>query len=183
MKSIKENLHAILMSAFEVLVGILLIVDPVGFTSGIIVAGGLVLLFFGMVQVVRYFKMEPVDAAKEKRLVVGLVMLLAGAFCVSRSGWFMKVFPVLTILYGVGILLSGLLKVQWTVDKLRMKHNYWYLMAISALVSIVCAALILWNPFGSAAVLWTFTAVTMIIEAVFDLIAIIAGGKGEPNED
>ena len=56
MKSLKANLHGVLMGAFEVLVGILLIIDPEGFTSGIIVAIGIALLFGGIWQVVQYFK-------------------------------------------------------------------------------------------------------------------------------
>lgn len=182
MKSLKANLHGILMSAFEVLVGILLIIDPMGFTSGIIVVAGIALLVGGVLQVIRYFKAEPAEAAKEHTLLVGMILLLIGALFAFRSDWLMQVFPVLTILYGVGILVSGLIKVQWTVDKLRLKRNYWYLMAISALISLVCGILILVNPFSDAGFLWKFTAVTLILEAVFDLIAIIAGGKGSEKE-
>lgn len=177
MKSLKANLHGILMSAFEVLVGVLLIIDPVGFTSGIIVAVGIVLVLGGIWQVVRYFRAEPEEAAKEQALLIGMIMLLGGAFFALSSNWLINAFPLLTILYGIGILVSGLMKVQWTVDKLRMKKNDWYLMAVSTLVSLVCSALILWNPFATMATLWKFTAITLILEAVFDLIAIIAGEK------
>ncbi len=182
MKSLKANLHGVLMGAFEVLVGILLIIDPEGFTSGIIVALGIALLFGGIWQVVQYFKQEPEEAAKGQAFLVGMIMLLGGAFLALRSKWLIHVIPLLTILYGIGILVSGLMKVQWTVDKLRLKNNYWYLMAISALVSLICSVLILWNPFATTAVLWKFTAITLILEAVFDLIAIIAGGKNTEQE-
>ncbi len=182
MKSLKANLNGILMSAFEVLVGVLLIIDPEGFTSGIIVAVGIGLLLGGMWQVVQYFKQEPEEAAKGQALLVGMIMLLGGGFFALRSKWLINVIPLLTILYGIGILVSGLMKVQWTVDKLRMKNNYWYLMAISAMVSLVCSVLILWNPFASTDVLWKFTAVTLVLEAVFDLIAIIAGEKANDKE-
>ncbi len=182
MKSLKANLHGILMSAFEVLVGVLLIIDPVGFTSGIIIAVGIGLLLGGMWQVIHYFKEEPEVAAKGQALLIGMIMLLGGGFFALKSSWLINVFPLLTILYGVGVLVSGLMKVQWTVDKLRMKKDYWYLMAISAAVSLVCSALILWNPFATTEVLWKFTAITLILEAVFDLIAIIAGGKEAEKE-
>ncbi len=183
MKALKANLHGVLMSAFEVLVGVLLIIDPEGFTSGIIVAAGIGLLLGGIWQVVRYFKEEPEEAAKEQALLIGMIMLLGGGFLALKTNWLIHVIPLLTILYGVGVLVSGLMKVQWTVDKLRMKKKYWYLMAISAVVSLVCCALILWNPFASTAVLWKFTAIALILEAVFDLIAIIAGGKSVGEEE
>ena len=177
MKALKANLQGILMGAFEALVGVLLMIDPEGFTSGIIVAVGIALLLGGIWQVVRYFKEEPEEAAKGQDLLIGMIMLLGGGFFALKSKWLIKVIPLLTILYGVGVMVSGLMKVQWTVDKLRLKNNYWYLMAISAFVSLVCSVLILWNPFASTATLWKFTAVALILEAVFDLIAIIADRK------
>ena len=183
MKSLKANLHGILMSAFEVLVGILLIIDPEGFTSGIIVAVGIALLLGGIWQVVCYFKEEPEEAAKGQALLIGMIMLLGGGFLALKSTWLIQVIPLLTIVYGIGVLVAGLWKVQWTVDKLRMKKKYWYLMAISAGVSLICSTLILWNPFASTSVLWKFTAIALILEAVFDLVAIIAGGKSVGEEE
>ena len=121
MKSLKANLHGILMSAFEVLVGILLIIDPEGFTSGIIVAVGIALLLGGIWQVVCYFKEEPEEAAKGQALLIGMIMLLGGGFLALKSKWLIQVIPLLTIVYGIGVLVAGLWKVQWTVDKLRMK--------------------------------------------------------------
>ena len=182
MKSLKANLRGILMSIFEVFVGVLLIIDPEGFTSGIIVATGIAMLVAGMWQVVQYFKAEPEEAAKGQDLLFGMILLLGGGFLALKSAWLLQTIPLLTILYGIGVLVAGLMKVQWTVDKLRMKKKHWYLMAISAVVSLVCSALILWNPFASTDVLWKFTAIALILEAVFDLVAIIAGGKKVEEE-
>ena len=91
MKSLKANLHGVLMGAFEVLVGILLIIDPEGFTSGIIVALGIALLFGGIWQVVQYFRQEPEEAAKGQAFLVGMIMLLGGAFLALRSKWLIHV--------------------------------------------------------------------------------------------
>ena len=112
-----------------------------------------------------------------------MIMLLGGGFLALKSKWLIQVIPLLTIVYGIGVLVAGLWKAQWTVDKLRMKKKYWYLMAISAAVSLICSTLILWNPFASTAVLWKFTAIALILEAVFDLIAIIASGKSVGESD
>ena len=77
------------------------------------------------------------------------------------------------MLYGVGLLVMGVVKVQWTVDILRVKVGRWYLPGISALVSLVCAAVILLNPFASMVALWVFIGVALIVEAVVDLLAIL----------
>ncbi len=107
----------------------------------------------------------------------GLVALLAGAFCAFNPGWFIITFPVIAILYGVAVLIGGLSKVQLTVDMLRMKNSKWWWGAISAAISIVCALVIINSPFSSTVALWWFTGISLIVEAVFDLVTLIMGRK------
>lgn len=121
MKFLKNNIGSIVSCLMEILVGILLLINPVGFTSGIIIGAGFVLLVTGLISVIKYFRTEPEAAAKNQMLVKGLVALLAGAFCAFKSGWFVVTFPVITLIYGIIILLTGLAKIQRMVDALRMK--------------------------------------------------------------
>ena len=57
----------------------------------------------------------------------------------------------------------------------------WGLAALSSVVTILCALVILANPFASAAVLWVFIGVALIIEAIADFIAAILM-RPEENE-
>lgn len=173
MKLAKENISILLMSLAELVIGILLLINPVGFTSGIIIAVGIILICMGLMCVIKYFRMEPAEAAKSANMSMGLFALLVGAFCVLKSDWFVATFPVLTMIYGIGILISGLAKIQWMVDILRLKKQKWYLAAISAICSIGCGIVIISNPFVSTEVLWIFTGVILIVEAVFDVVALI----------
>ena len=175
----KEKVGGAALCLFEFIVGVLLLIDPVGFTAGILKAAGGVLMIFGLVEIVKYFRMSVEEAVLGQTLVKGLVCVLAGAFCTFKTGWFILTFPVLTMLYGVMILLAGLGKVQLTVDMLRRKHKGWVWAAASAAVSIVCAAVILSSPFASTTVLWMFTGAALIAEGVFDIITFFAGRRAK----
>ncbi len=179
MKSMKQNANGIVLCLFEILVGILLLINPIGFTSGIIITAGIVLLVIGIISIVKYFKTDAQKAASGQMLVKGLAALLAGGFCVFESHWFIVTFPVLTIIYGIVTLVTGLGKVQLTVDLLRRKNKKWFFAAISAVVSIICAVVIIRSPFASTAVLWMFTGISLIVEAVLDVITLIVTGKGK----
>ena len=100
-----------------------------------------------------------------------------------RSNWFIVTFPLLTVIYGVLTLLGGINKVPWAIDMLRAKQKYWFVAIISAGLTLVFSALILANPFASTAVLWTFIAVTLIVEAVIDIVAFILGRKSFDQAD
>ena len=173
MKFLKNNLGGIAMCLLELLVGALLLINPVGFTSGIIMGAGLVLILIGIVCIIKYFRAEPEEAAKSQNLLKGLIALLAGVFCALRSEWFVVTFPVITLIYGLVILITGLGKIQWTVDILRQKKPKWFLCGLSALVSTVCGLVIIAAPFTTTAVLWMFTGISLIVDACFDIPALI----------
>lgn len=183
MKFLKNNFSGIIGCLLEILVGMLLLVNPVGFTSGIIIGAGYLLMISGLASVIKYFHAEPEEAEKSQTLAKGLVAVLAGAFCAFRSGWFIVTFPVITLIYGVVILITGLAKVQWMVDAIRMKKGRWFLSGISALISIVCGVIIMTSPFSSTAALWIFTGISLIAEAFIDLFALLFGtGKYEKKD-
>lgn len=179
---LKRSLGGAAMSLAEMIIGILLLVNPVGFASGIIVVLGAVLMVVGVSSIIRYFRTEPEAAAVSQTLVKGLVELLLGTLCVVNSHWFIATFPVLTLVYGVGILITGLTKLQWMVDIIRMKRGRWLLIAISAAASILCGVVIITNPFSTTAVLWIFIGISLIVEAVFDIIAALFTNKEETAE-
>jgi len=170
------------MSLVEVIIGILLLVNPIGFTSGIIIAFGIVLMIMGISKTVKYFRAEPEEAAVSQILVKGLLTLLAGAFCAFNSHWFVATFPVLTLVYGVVILITGITKVQWTIDIIRMKRSKWFWAAISAAISIVCGVVIITSPFSTTAILWMFIGISLIVEAIFDVIGSIFGNREKKAE-
>ncbi len=182
MKSLKENVNGIALCIFELIVGILLMINPVGFTSMIIQITGAVMAILGIVEIVKYFRMDTKEAAIGQTLTKGILILLGGLFCVLKTEWFIVTFPVLTILYGIAILAVGIGKIQLTVDMIRRKYKKWLFPAINAVVSIICAVVILQSPFTSTVVLWVFTGISLIVEGVLDIVTMILGGKS-PKKD
>lgn len=179
----KKNGNSVLTCLFEVVIGILLLISPIGFTSGIIISVGVMLCVVGVVSIAKYIRADALQAAKGQWLFKGLTLLLTGGFCMMKSHWFIVTFPLFTMVYGVGTLLAGLSKVQWTMDMIRLKEQRWFVMAIGAILSIVCAIIILTNPFSTTAILWTFTGVSLIVEAGLDAVALIARNwKKKKNE-
>lgn len=172
----------LIIALCELAIGIVLFINPVRFTTAIIVVLGVLVSIAGIISVLRYFKDTPAEAAHGKDLTQGLLEVIAGLFCVFKSNWFIVTFPLLTVLYGVITLIGGISKVQWTVDLIRMKAGKWFWAAISAAITLVCSAIILSNPFTSTAVLWTFIAVTLIVEAVVDVLVVIFAKNDNAKE-
>ncbi len=177
MEKINRNMGNLLMCLSEIVIGILLLINPVGFTSGIIITLGILLTILGIVNIVRYFQADPEVAAQKNGLAKGLVFVSIAFVCIFRTGWFIAAFPLITVFYGILILLYGISKIQWAVDLLRLKQKYWFVALVGAILSLLFAVLVLVNPFSSTLFLWNFIAVSLIIEAVVDILTFIFGRK------
>ena len=177
----KQGISSILLSIAEIVIGILLFINPVGFTSGIIVAFGILAAVAGVWRLIAYFRAKPEEAMQKRDLANGLTLLVIGMFCAFRSQWLIVTFPVITVLYGDATLILGINKAQTAVDLLRAKRRYWFVALIGAILTLVFALLILANPFTSTAFLWTFIAISLIVEAVLDILAFIFGRKSEQS--
>ena len=177
MKFIKENLNALLTTLFLVLIGILLLVDPATFGITIIKVAGILFVILGIFDLDKYFRAEPAEAAKGQGFSSGVTMASIGCFCIFCSGWFKDAFPVLAVLYGLFQILIGFRKAQRTVDALRMKKPLWYLKAISAAISLLFGLIIVFNSGMTFMSIWVFTGITLIIEGVFDAVALFLQQK------
>ena len=173
MNFVRRHSASLILALAELVVGVLLLISPTGFTRGILMALGAALALMGVVSAVRYFRTEPAAAAREQSLVRGLAMLLAGLFALFQADWLLGLFPVLTALYGAASLLTGLYKVQRAVDIRRLGLGTGLLPAVSALATLLFAAVILLNPFATVNALWVFTGLVLVGEAVLDILACL----------
>ncbi len=169
MKQLNDNGKGILVFLLKVAVGILLLLDPIRFTSGIIVAFGTLLSVYGIFKIIRYFLKAPEDAAKEQGLSKGLLCLGLGLFGALRANWFLSTFPILAVIYGIGMIITGIVEMQWTVDMIRFACIGWIPQAISALFALIVGAILLVSPFESAELLWRFAGISIVISALPDV--------------
>ncbi|MBQ4344240.1 MAG: DUF308 domain-containing protein [Erysipelotrichaceae bacterium] len=169
----KKMFDIIVMIVVELVVGLMLLVNPIELTSVILICIGTVLLVEGVRQVIHYFMDEPDQASKQNTAAKGILLILLGILCVFKTDWFIRTFPVLTMLYGVILVISGVEKIQRTLDAIRLKSKKWGLIGLNALISIVCALLILFYPFESTQFLWMLTGCAFLGEALLDIASLI----------
>lgn len=161
----------------ELVLGILLLVNPAGFTTAVLWMAGVVLAGLGLFRLVGYWRTPPRLAAQGDGLTSGGLLLLAGLFCILGRRWVLAAFPLLTGVYGLLTLLNALGKLQFAVDLWRLGQKYWYVALTGAGLTLVFALVILANPFVTAALLWTFIALTLLAEAALDLAALLLGRR------
>lgn len=166
----RQSWAGILLPLGELIIGVLLLINPAAFTRFIIIGCGLVLMAMGLAGVIRYFRLAPAAAAMTRGLANGLAIVAVGAFCTFGAGWFIATFPVLTVIFGAGLLMSGLYKIQRAVDLMRLERGSPLFAAVNAGLTIIISVVIIVNPFATIQALWTFIGIVLIAAAILDLI-------------
>lgn len=169
----------LILLLFEAAVGVVLLINPIGFATVFVTVVGVLLAAVGLVFILQYFRSDPLEAQKSQGLMKGCCALLVGLFCALNTQWFIDAFPLLTVIHGIVILFTGIIRAQWAVDMLRLKLKRWYIAAGGAVVSIVLAVIIFVNPFGVTEAIWTFIGITFLVDALADLAVLIFSGRRE----
>ena len=169
----------LILLLFEAAVGVVLLINPIGFTTVFVTVVGVLLAAVGLMFILQYFRSEPTEAQKGQGLLKGCCALLVGLFCALNTQWFIDAFPLLTVIHGIVILNTGIIRMQWTADMLRLKLKRWYIAAGGAVISIVLAVIIFVNPFGVSQAIWTFIGITFLVDALADLAVLIFSGRRE----
>ncbi|MCD8197071.1 MAG: DUF308 domain-containing protein [Lachnospiraceae bacterium] len=176
MKSIKEKARYLLTGLAEFLLGIVLFLRPMGFTQGVLMIAGVLLLVAGVIQIVSYFRTAP-EAAKGHSFSKGIFSLAMGRFLILRPDTVLAAFPALRMLYGVLFFLLAALKLQWTADFLRFHKHQWLFALLSSALACVTAALVFRNPAWISDVLATLIPIALIAEAILDVLALFYKGS------
>ncbi len=180
MDKFKKILGKLVLCACEVAVGVVLLTNPEGFTKLTVTALGILFCVLGALSAIRYFSEDPEEAALSQELTRGLIALSLGIFLVYKSDWIVRSFMPITVFYGIAALLTGIMKLQWTVDMIRLHRGMWQTTGVAAVLSIAIAIVVFVSPFRVRDTLWTFTAIALIITGVVDGVSALLSQR-EPR--
>ena len=172
LKKLDRRIKSLILCIAELLIGLILLIKPVGFTSILIVCSGIGLIIKGLLDILRYFRTTAKEASLQEGLSQGLIYLLIGAFCTFQSQWLMQAVSFSGIIYAVLIMLLGVEKIQNTVDAHRLGCKNWFYPAIAAVISIASVIIIFINPFSVERNLLVFSGAILLVEMVIDIIGL-----------
>lgn len=183
MEKFKRLLPTILMILFEVVIGILLLIDGERFTGVIFVIFGVLMLVLGLISLIRtLLAARGGNVISSFALVMSIILITIGAFFTAASGSVLGVVGFIATIYGLILVISGVFKLADYLT-LRAAGVGSGFAIFSVIVSIVLGILIAFNPFGTAQIFWTVLGIMLIASAVLDIISLIIFGNAMKNVD
>lgn len=177
MKLIKENPQTILMVLFEIAVGSLLLINPDGFTRAILVSFGVIMLIIGIVNLIKYVSKKKSSLFPVLRLIAGIVSIIVGAIFTFGPSMIMGIFTLIAIVYGIILIVSGVMKMQDFFQAKKYEPYVPIVILFSAIASVVLGLIIIINPFETAMLAFRFMGISLIVEAVIDILTLVLIAK------
>lgn len=152
-----------------VLLGLLMTIIPGKSNNVICITGGILIGLWGLLKLVTYFastKNAPFTSfglVQGATFIVFAILLIVSPRIVAET--LIKVMALI-------LMISAIMKIQYTVDFLRLKDKNWYISLIGSVVSITMGALVLFNVFSEPGV-WRFLGISFLIAGLWDIVSVI----------
>lgn len=167
----KFKSHTLFRAAVMMVAGLVLIIFPSATQRTIAYIVSVVLVVFGVVHLLRYFKKTDVDGdgVKDSNSPFDLIL---GVVLIVLAGLVAKLFiSFIPIVLGIFIIISGLLKLEQGFTLKRAGSADSKFVMIVAGVTIAVGLLAVFNPFATGNVLLMILGIGMLFSGITDLIA------------
>ena len=173
MKSLKSNLTTILMIAFEIAVGVLLLVDPEGFTTTVIIIFGATLLVIGAIFLFRYLGDRKEGNNNVLAIFISALSFIAGIVFTFFSGAIIGLITAIAVVYGIIIAVSGGYKLYVYFLFVKSDVPVSKISIISSIFAIVLGIVIIIYPKDWALTVWQLAGILLLVESAIDIASMV----------
>lgn len=171
LKELKWNLIALAL-AF-VVIGVIFILYPSEVQTTACYMIAVLLMVLGVISLINYLRKDIAGILYRYDLVVGLSAILGGILVVLKLE---QLTDLVLVVLGFLVTISGILKMQNSVDMLRLGNGTWHVAFAMAIANIIFGIILLINPFR-AEVQKVLIGIGLIYSGVTDLYVTIAISK------
>jgi len=161
-----------LIAAILIFVGIFFVAAPSDSLIIVCRVIGALLLVAGIVALIVYFSGGMIFGSYA--FLLGITLSCIGVYFLIRPN---VVSNILTIVFGIAVMIDGFIKIQDAVDCARAKVKNWWILLIVSVLTIALGVFILLDPFTSQEALMIYAGVSLIVDGVLDIVTTAAFGN------
>ena len=174
MSTFKRLLPIIILCIFEFIVGVLILTNGEAFFRVAFIIFGILLFVGGVITLIKsLMKGRNGGSMPLFPMIVSLFMIGFGAFFSAASSAVLAVMSAFTMVAGIMMIINGIFKILEYFTLRGEGVTGIGLLLFDAIVTILLGILLAFNPFAATLAEWIIIGVSMIVSAVFDLIALI----------
>ena len=125
---------------------------------------GAILIAYGVIKIIEYFKMKDVSSIYSAEMSFGVIAALLGVVIIVCSD---TIEAMIRVLIGIWIVYSAIMRLGLAIKLQRFDYNnrIWIIGLIIALVMLFCGIYIITNP----GAIMMYIGIVMVIYAIMDI--------------
>ena len=168
----------ILISVMFYIAGSIYLILPDISPMVLCIAGGILLIAYGIIKIIGYFSDDLYCLAFQYDLGCGLLLIVLGIIVIVYNT---GIYQYLTPGTGLLILLDSLLKIQTSKDAKAFGLESWYLILILSVITGVLGVLIITMSFREMSISHIINGIGIIFEGIMDHLFVINTVKAAKN--
>ncbi len=160
----------IAVSILIILLGIALIALPSSALKVLSVITGVLMIIGGMVRVLSFFTRDTYALAFQFDLALGIIMLIVGLLLVLIPNGVLRFFDIIV---GVFVLIDGAFKIQTAIDARWFGLSCWWMIIITAIITMACGIVLIVVPFSAVKLLMIFAGAALVIDGAQNLFNVL----------
>ena len=126
---------------------------------------GAILIAYGVIKIIEYFKMKDISSMYSAELSFGVIAALLGIVVIVCSD---MIEAMIRILIGIWIIYSGIMRIGLAVklQKFDSNNRVWIAGLVIALIMLFCGIYIITNP----GAIMMYIGIIMVVYAIMDII-------------
>lgn len=164
---VKKTIWPSLISSGVILVlGLLLFFKSSVTLMGISYIFGGLIIAIGVLAIVRFISNNHSDISNQLNIIYGIICIISGIFFIEKPEIIGSIIPVVM---GIGIIISSSLKIQQSFNLKSLNSNYFFWSFVTALLSLICGVVLLFNPFKGAVIITKVIGIFLVMYAILDI--------------
>lgn len=161
---------SIITSIFLIVLGGLLFFksEETIITIAYIIGGALFAL--GVLALIRFVRYAKKEVNSELDIIYGVVTIILGYLIIKNPVSLASIIP---IVLGVCIVISSATKLTYALELKRDKNQLWVMTLIVAIISAICGAALIINPFAGASAITQIVGAFIIVYAILDITSTV----------
>lgn len=158
------------VSAAYIAIGAVLLLFPQVSLPMICMTIGVLAIIIGIINIASYFVKKGYLSENQLGFSIGAAELLFGLYAVLRNEDFAFTF---TQVLAICMVFDSILKLQYSIDLLRLKCSKWWGLLVTAVVTAGLSMAILVAPFDSEEIKITYTYIILIVDGILNILSVI----------
>lgn len=161
------NYYNLLLPLIYLLVGIIMLVNPLFIRNAVNYILGSMIILFGIIYFIKLFMNKNIDLINKVDLLVGILLIGFGLFFIINSPNFFTILPIIS---GIIIVIDAISLVINSFKLKKITKKYWYISLLISILFLGFGIYLLINASLISNLIVRIIGIILIIDSIIDVI-------------